>query len=418
MKSKMITLCSVIISNLLILTIAFEILSRVFLSNYMDSKLNKIVRRYQFEKNTDDHSISVPHPYLGYARLNKDENFDIINEKNKDTNDLIAIFGGSVAENFYHFNKEKNLLQESLKETFGLKKKDNFGLRNYAIGGYKQPQQLIAAILFRPRVKVAINIEGYNETNEVLDQFFPHYYPMVSISKLYYSGVGNWDIYIKAGKTRVYQKKLKVFMKKNWWFEFIPTSLKIWIFLKEKILFGLEKKFIRQIERNRETYLFESLPFLERIIYWLEQSCEQQNFLAKRGVKSYFFFQPSPYVPKSKKELTDHEKQMIKNVKMSWEKYHMQDMIESSLLVRKLIKKDLSLNIVDMSQIFLDESREIFMDGYCHLNQLGHSLLTREIAKVIKETYFESEKSKLCHDDFRNLVKRFKKDFDLKQRNE
>ncbi len=35
---------------------------------------------------------------------------------------------------------------------------------------------------------------------------------------------------------------------------------------------------------------------------------------------------------------------------------------------------------------------------------MGHSLLTEEIAKVIKETYSESGKPKLCHDDFQNLI--------------
>lgn len=411
MKSKIITLCSIITSNLLILTIAFEISSRLFLFDYIDSKLNRIIHQYQFEKNTDDHSISVPHPYLGYTRLNKNENLDIINEEKQEHQDPIAVFGGSVAENFYRFNKEKNLLQESLKETFNLK--DNFGIKNYALGGYKQPQQLIASILFRPKVKVTINIEGYNEINETGSQF-PHYYPMVSISKLYYSGVKNWDIYLKAKKTRASQEKLKNYMGKDRWFKFIPTFLKTLYFLKEKYLVWLEKKFILQTEKGRETDPFKSLSFSERIIYWLEQSCEQQNFLAKRGVKAYFFFQPLPFVPQSKKELTNNEKQMIQDrkykVQVIWEsKYHVQNMIDAYLTMRKLIKKEnLSLNLVDLSQIFLDEPREIFIDGCCHFNKLGHSLLTHEIVKVIKETYSKSEKPKLCHDDFQSLVEKFR----------
>ena len=415
MKSKTVTLCIVVISNLLILTVAFEILSRVFLSSYMDSKLNKITRRYQFDDDLDNHSIfasnnqvKLPHPYLGYVRPGEEDQFDIVNEKTKKSNGFIAIFGGSVAENFYRFNKEKNLLQESLKKTLGL---ENNLIKNYALGGYKQPQHLIASILFRPNAKVTINIEGYNEITKIAADMFPHYYPMSPISKLYYSGVETWDIYFKSGKTRASQRKLRTSMEKDWWFRFIPTFFKILYFLNEKFLIGLEQKLAHQQYKKRRS--FESLTFLERIIYWLERSCEQQNFLAERGVKAYFFFQPSPYIPKSKKKLTNHEKKMIKDfeikVREIWrKKFYIQNITEAFLLVRKLIKGNLSLNLVDMSQVFLDEPREVFVDGRCHLNQLGHSLLTERVVKVIKETYSESEKPKLCRDDFCSLVEKFK----------
>ena len=231
---------------------------------------------------------------------------------------------------------------------------------------------------------------------------------MSSVSRLYYSGVENWDLYTKAGKTRVCQRKLKVLLKKNWWFKSIPTFLKILYFLNEKHLSALDQKLA--LQKGEKKGLFKPVTFLEKAIHWLERSCEQQNFLAEKGVKAYFFFQPAAYVPQSKKKLTDHEKQMVEDFKnkiRSWGN-HMQNMTETFFLVRKLIKKEnLSLNLVDMSQIFLDEPRDVFIDGCCHLTQLGHSLLTEKIAKVIKENYSKSEKPKLCHDDFRSLVKRF-----------
>ncbi len=416
---KTVNICVVVVINLLILTVAFEILSRFFFSGYIDSKLNKIISRYQFDRDLENHSAfasdngaKIPHPYLGYARLNKIYHFDIVNEKNQDTNDPIAIFGGSVAENFYHFNKEKKLLQENLKETFGLK--SDFGIKNYALSGYKQPQQLIAAILFRPKVKMTINIEGYNEIDKKLNSRFPHYYPMSVISRLYYSGWKTWDIYIRAAKTRASQRKLKAFLEKDWGFKFVHTFFKILYFLKEKYIVDLEQELISRKRQAKKINLFGSVTFLERTIYWLERSCEQQNFLAEKGIKAYFFFQPSPYVPRSKKKLTSHEKQMIRKykneVQMVWEeKHHVQNVIEIFFLVRRIIKKrKLSLNLFDMSQVFLDEPQEVFRDGCCHLNQLGHSLLTQKIAEVIRKTYLEQEKPKLCHDDFRILFERFK----------
>ncbi len=401
-----------ILWNVLVLVIVFEILSRFFLSNYMDSKLSKIARRYQFDNIFDDVTdstiseklqffdslVKTPHPYLGYVRLDSDLHFDIIHETQK-SHDFMAIFGGSVAESFYHYNMRENLLQTELKKNLDLK---NYpGIRNYALGGYKQPQQLIATVLFRPNVKITVNIEGANEFTPL--EKFPHYYPSPSESNLNYSGVESWDLYVKAGKIRAYQGKLKEFMEKNWWLESISVFFKILYFFKEKSIISLEQKLVHQKEKRKGSFAYIS-PF-EKMIYWFERSCEQQNFLADRGVKSYFFFQPMPFLPESKK-LTTREKKMLEDE--NWMEGH-GNKVETYLLVRKTIKKgNLSLNLVDMSQIFLNETREVFSDGYCHLNDLGRSLLTQEIVKVIKKTYSESEKPKPCRDDFRSIVEKFR----------
>lgn len=408
-----------IISNLLISVIFFEVLSRVFLSDYMDSKLKKIIHRYVFDEDIDEHSVftsngsgKIPHPYLGYIRINKDQQIDIINERNKNINGSIGIFGGSVAEDFYIFNKKSNLLEKSLKEK--LNPKNIFEIKNYSLAGYKQPQHLISAILFRPKVKVTISIEGYNEIQ--IPSSSPHYYPFPAVSRLYYSGLKIWSLYIKAGKIRIYQKKLKTFIEKDQWFKSVQSFFKILYFLSEKSIANLEKKLIHQKNNKKKLLQFKPVTLAEKIIYWLERSCEQQNFLAARGVKAYFFFQPSPHIPQSKKELTDHEKQMIKDYKYEvreiWRKKHLvEDTIKAYLLVRKLIKtENLTFNLVDMSQVFLDESRQVFQDGSCHLNQLGNSLLTQKIAEVVNKTYFESKKPKLCRDNFRGLIEKLNSD--------
>ncbi len=81
--------------NILVSIIFFELLSWFFLSDYMDSKINKTVHRYRFDiffdrafKNPEtvsffnfDNLASVPHPYLGYIKSDKSRQLDIIHEK-------------------------------------------------------------------------------------------------------------------------------------------------------------------------------------------------------------------------------------------------------------------------------------------------------------------------------------------------
>ena len=417
----LLTLC-VLISNFLVLVVFFEILSRIFLSDYMDSKLTEIVRRYKFDFDlihskyrdsekedtkpssypylqmfkTRDHQ-KLPHPYLGFYRYGDKYRIDLVNEKNKVFSDFIAVFGGSVAENFYFFNEQKKILQKGLKNALNLE--GDPGIRNYATGGYKQPQQLIATVLFRPNVKVTINIEGYNEIDMRLTRQFPHYYPMASVSRLYYSGMESWDTYVKAGKTRKYQRRLKKFIEESRWLESVTTFFKVLFFLKEKSLVKIEKR-LADYQNGGE---FHHVTYIDRMVYWLERSCEQQNFLANRGVKSYFFFQPAHFVPFSKKKLTENEKRMIEDQKK--DRDHTSGMTKIFLLVRDLIKnKTLTLNLFDLSQIFLNEPQEVFTDGSCHINNFGNTLLAQKIVEIIKKTYSESEKPKPCRDNFRDLI--------------
>ena len=207
-----------------------------------------------------------------------------------------------------------------------------------------------------------------------------------------------WNLYVKAGKIRSDQQELKKIVSQKWWFKSFPTLLKFFYLLKERSLMNLEEDLINRKKGQKDFFKIASHP--ERTIYWLERSCEQQNFLAGRGIKSYFFFQPVPYVPHSKKIMTKKERQLIRGQKMKNEKF-----VQAFLLVRRLIReKRLSLNLVDMSQIFLNEPREIFVDDCCHLNELGHFLLTREIAKIIRNTYSESKSPGVCRDNFRRLI--------------
>ena len=82
-------------------------------------------------------------------------------------------------------------------------------------------------------------------------------------------------------------------------FQSIPVFFKVLYFLKEKSIIDLERKLVHQKEKRKGSFAY--ISHFERMIYWFERSCEQQNFLASRGVKSYFFLSTHAFFAPIKK---------------------------------------------------------------------------------------------------------------------
>ena len=96
-----------------------------------------------------------PHPYLAYvhnarcADPFKINNIGLLNQDVDLTNEKfhsIGIFGGSVAAQFGGFNTTPQL-EQILNGCFQNKKNKPFKVLNFADGGWKQPQQVIALAL-------------------------------------------------------------------------------------------------------------------------------------------------------------------------------------------------------------------------------------------------------------------------------
>jgi hypothetical protein len=74
----------------------------------------------------------------------------------------IGIFGGSVATLFAGA-KSAPQIEEILNNCFTSKSGRPFRVLNFAEGGWKQPQQVIALVLYGDYINAAISIEGFNE---------------------------------------------------------------------------------------------------------------------------------------------------------------------------------------------------------------------------------------------------------------
>jgi len=111
-------------------------------------------------------------PYLAYSR-NKQcaghsyriNNLGLLNRDADLRHDKfysIGIFGGSVAAQFAGSNSAPQI-EEILDNCFNSKSGRPFRVLNFAEGGWKQPQQVIALVLYGDYIDAAISIEGFNE---------------------------------------------------------------------------------------------------------------------------------------------------------------------------------------------------------------------------------------------------------------
>lgn len=78
---------------------------------------------------------------------------------------IVGVFGGSVASNYSIFEIQNKVLENKLRQIPGLENKE-IVILSFAVGGYKQPQQLLALNYFLAagqEFDMIINIDGFNE---------------------------------------------------------------------------------------------------------------------------------------------------------------------------------------------------------------------------------------------------------------
>ena len=91
--------------------------------------------------------------------------YDYPYERRHDDEFVVGLFGGSVAANLAVFEQKRRILATRLERVLGLPA-GRVTVLNFAVGGYKQPQQWLTYAYFRAlgqRLDAVINIDGFNE---------------------------------------------------------------------------------------------------------------------------------------------------------------------------------------------------------------------------------------------------------------
>ena len=345
----------------------------------------------------------ILHPYLGFVSIPHDTyndfclpGIDPITKKSPDKLNVV-VMGGSVAKDLYSYSGER--IKRQLKDSEKYRDKE-INLVVFALGGFKQPQQLLALNYFMAlgaEYDIVINLDGFNEIVLPYSDNLPfHVYP---------SYPRHWNIYARKkidtkvillmGKQSVEKEKQQQ-CKTNLSHSIARYSnfrLFLWqISDNQKInRIALLETEIRHTMENSEsdyqatgiyTEINDTTAFFKKQAEFWRRSSEQISHLSKSaGFEYYHFLQPNQYVENSKKLTKEELEIAYEHGPFSYKdaaKRGYPMLIEEG---EKLASDN--LYFVDLTMMFENDNRTIYNDKCCHYNQLGYDLIAEKITNAI-----------------------------------
>ena len=352
----------------------------------------------------------IIHPYLGFVRANGREINDFgfidtnkenpIRKKGADTL-IVGLFGGSVAENFYFW--EGGQIAKELQSMAGNNKKKVI-IVSTALGGYKQPQQLLALtylLSLGAEFDIIINIDGFNEVNGGMGnaaQDIYAYYP-----QNWYSRIGpllDPRFVQDVGELTLRQKKRTTFLR-----IIDSTPLKysysvnlIWVIydrLTQSNIASLRKKILthnsgRQ-KKDRSTLFGPKNVLEDTVLYadiarqWAESSAQMNKIARQNGSMYFHFLQPNQYLDRKKLSQDELVNAFDTNKKNSLRNNVIQG-YPYLIAEGGRLKRD-GVAFFDETNIFNNSNETLYIDTCCHFNKAGSDILLKEIINAIRRAY-------------------------------
>jgi len=347
----------------------------------------------------------VLHPYLGFVYSTDVELQERINfygfigkkfVKRSEDEIHIAITGGSVAMLLCQLSA--NTIIDRLKNSVRFEKK-KIHIHNLAIGGYKQPQQLMALNYFLSlgsEFDIWINLDGFNEIVLACDNLlskvapiFPRKWNIYAQKAVSHEAVDKM-VEIKSIRDIRSRKKEKfsgtvlsnsAFFLAMWEATDMKNRHQEYMLHKQ-----LEDIVSKQVSFQTSGPLpdykawHEALPDVADI--WTRSSVQMARLCEANGIKYYHFIQPNQYY-KGSKVFNDEEKVIAFEEEGS---YHYKVFAQAGypLFVEEGKKlKESGIPFYDLTMIFKDEKRTVYSDKCCHFNKLGYDTMANKISDVI-----------------------------------
>lgn len=404
----------------IILELSSYLLLKITRKNYSLSSLietrNSIIGN-KAENIVADPTLEVPHPYLGYVYdpTNKRGNlvsshgglsvseYGFIDDhspfyKKQEDTVVIGIFGGSVAAFFSAFGVDS--LKRQL-ESLPLFKNKKFEFVHVALGGYKQPQQLLALtylLSLGADFDVVINLDGFNEIvlppveniPHKVSPFFPRNWKWLSnttMSNQTKSLVGKLTYLRKA---RVSYAS----MFNNSVLRFSNTMNLIWSlpdgFLDNKISEAQRELNVSTDEQpstyqqTGPEYVYVDDPTMYRDLasHWFRSSQQMAKLSESNQILYWHFLQPNQYVKDSKK-LSEEEAKIAISTESPYKTPAEQGYPAFIRAGKELA--DSNIQFHDLTMIFKDHLESVYADDCCHLNARGNKILGDTIGRLMVE---------------------------------
>jgi hypothetical protein len=353
------------------------------------------------------------HPFFGYTHkpgLSETNNYgfyctyDYPLKKEKENWYIIGIFGGSVAHDFYM--KGRDRLTGKLKRHAPFANKHIIYL-NYALGGYKQPQQMQILTYFLSigqEFDMVINIDGFNEivfcfnNNRLnVDIAMPsaqHFLPMRDLMD---SQAVTGEKLESIWKIQTYKKEFNRVEKKLQHTKIASIYLILSAYSKH-----LYKKYRSEIVRfdslikpadSRDSIVNikytpaaanEPILLAKIATLWYRTSFFMNSALSARRSQYVHFLQPNQYY--SKKSFTQKEQETALDNQLAYNYLVKKGYPVLHQAVEAL--KNNHVNTFSAVEIFDRVKETIFIDKCCHFNQLGNEIFADFIANCILKKAF------------------------------
>ncbi|HPJ72058.1 MAG TPA: hypothetical protein PK636_05190 [bacterium] len=320
---------------------------------------------------------------------------------------VVGIFGGSFAMGIV--SRAGGELAALLEEIPAFRGRP-CEIRRVALGGYKQPQQLMALVYllaWGERFDVVINIDGFNElVLPVTDNM------LRGVSPFYPRG---WDRRVNSipaaadlklmGELALIEARRRSLAE---CFSRFPLSRSavgniVWAFWDGRCRIRRDR--VRERLRTAEDlssgsvpYLlsgpplppdFEEAPYRRLAEFWGRCSRLMRDICESNGIVYLHFLQPNQYVPGSKPMGIDEKRTAFR------ENHPYRSVVEQGYpqLVEEGEKlKEGGVGFHDLSMIFAGDSAPYYVDDCCHLGDAGSRLVVAAIAEAVGKAWNEQSR--------------------------
>lgn len=364
---------------------------------------------------------SVVHPYLGYVydpggwgKKKHDglkvSPFGFIDDntapvlKRAPNRVIIGIFGGSVAL-WASTPRTWKVMRGILEQIPEMEGKDLVVVRA-ALGGYKQPQQLMALNYILAQggeFDYVVNIDGVNEAVQApinlragVHPFFPMNWKSFS-SALPSSEFLETLALVKSGEAD--RRVLAQLIQKHLW-RFSFSANLIWSLVDrafENKLQASRMSLVGLSASSKTGFVSSGPPWgkaengggqdeqeMGEILtqLWAESSELLHQLCVVRGCKYLHVLQPSQYTPGLDKKWTLTE--LEKKVNADDASKHYIGLFYPKFQSRGKELEKRGIEFLDLSLLFKESSEDIFVDSCCHLSPRGNELMGQQIARRLQ----------------------------------
>ena len=359
------------------------------------------------------------HPFFGYVlkqgaftnerlklKVNKHGFFSLYEYPFIKTNKnqfIVAIFGGSVANNFVVDEYINQRLSKKLKSYPEFANKEIVFL-NFGNGGYKQPQQLLILNYFLAlgqELDLVLNIDGFNEValsnlnnKAQIELGMPsvqHIQPLRNLASNVSAEVMSAIVQINDRK-----KQLKASIDKLQTCQLAlchaVTSLKV-----KQLVNNYQQAIVKydtEVKKSNtdtansgivyvpkaDSVLPDRAAFDKMASMWYQSSIGMNQILSSRKIKYFHFIQPNQYYP-TKRVFTAKEKETaiskdspyIEGVKKGY-----------PVLLSKIDDlQKAQVNVFSAVNILDNTKETVYKDACCHYNSVGEEVLANYISSSI-----------------------------------